>query len=126
MAEEENKGSDEASELADRLGRRFKKKKDAGEDVGRLGARLARREEPETVEEPDISTEDMSGEAEDFFNELVSISDNYPELESVKISELKHVLAEIGMNHPEEVIKKLKKERKSVERKEIKEKYTTY
>ncbi len=130
MAEEKEE-SDEATELADRLGSRFKKKKESGEDVSRLGERLARREEEpeskaEAVEESSISTGDLSEEAEDFFNELVSLSENYPELENVKISDLKKVLAEIGMKHPEEVIQQLKKDKRSIERKEIKDEYTTY
>ncbi len=127
--EEEKKESDETTELANRLGSRFKQKKESGEDVSRLGQRLASREEgssSESMEEASVSTTEMGAEAEDFFNELVSLSDDYPELENVKLSDLKHVLAEIGMKHPEEVIKQLKKDKKSIERKEIKEKYTTY
>ncbi len=130
MSEENEKSESEESEvLAQRLGERFEKKKEEGEDVSRLGERFLKREE-DTSEEPldtsEVSSKEMEAEAKDFFNEIVGISENHPELENIKISELKKILAEIGMEHPEEVIKKLKKENKSIERREIKEEYTTY
>ncbi len=127
--ERKNESSEQSDDLANRLGRRFKKKKESGEEVSRLGERLVDREDkaPEgSLEAPDISAEDLESEAKDFFNEIVGMSENHPELENVKISELKKILAEIGMEHPEEVIKKLKKENKSMERREVKKKYTTY
>lgn len=130
MSEEADKSESEESEvLAQRLGERFEKKKEEGEDVSRLGERFLKKEEDTSKEPLDASkvpSEEMEAEAKDFFNEIVGISENHPELENIKISELKKVLAEIGMEHPEEVIKKLKKENKSIERREIKEEYTTY
>lgn len=130
MSEENEESESEESEvLAQRLGERFEKKKEAGEDVSRLGERFLKREEEapkEPLDTSKVSSEDMEAEAKDFFNEIVGISEDHPELENVKISELKKILAEIGMEHPEEVVEKLKKENKSIERREIKENYTTY
>lgn len=129
MAKDGEKESDEATELASRLGRRFKEKKEAGEDVSRLGERLASREgesASETIDKSSVSAEDMGIDAKDFFDELVSLSESYPELENVKLSELKQVLARIGMEHPEEVIRQLKKEKRNIEREKIKDEYTTY
>jgi|GEM_PF-2530617 len=130
MSEDNEENESEESEvLAQRLGERFEKKKEEGKDVGRLGERFLKREKgapKEPMETSEISSEDMEAESKEFFNEIVGMSENHPELENVKISDLKKILAEIGMEHPEEVIKKLKKENKSIKRREIKEEYTTY
>lgn len=127
MAKEENDlNTEEANELADRLGRRREKEQESSGDLGRLGNRLANRLREFEEEDLNAPPGEMDEKASGFFNELMRISEKYPELKGTTVTELREIIARIGMQHPEEVIRELKKEKGPSEVEELRDKYVTY
>ncbi|MFP4006125.1 MAG: hypothetical protein ACLFUR_05360 [Candidatus Hadarchaeia archaeon] len=127
MAKEENNlDSEEANQLANRLGRRREKKEETDYDIDRLGNRLANRLREFDEEDLSPSKGEVEGRAADFFNELMQITEKYPELRRTTVTELKEIIARIGMQHPEEVIRELKKEKGPSEVDEYRDRYVTY
>lgn len=124
--EKNNLNTEEANNLADRLGRRKDRGQGSGEDLSRLGNRLANR--LREFEEEDLTgpPEEMDEKASDFFNEFMRLSDKYPELKDTTVNELKDIIAKIGMKHPDEVIRELKREKGPSEVEEYRDRYVTY
>lgn len=128
MNENKNETDEEATKLADRLTERMKKKGPISKNPTRLGNRLSKYQ----TEQREIKREEISqkrygtNEADEFFDEFVQITRDHPELEDVKISELKEVISRIGMKYPEEVAEMLKNKNFKSEVKKFKKKYITH
>lgn len=126
MAKNEN---DDASKLADRLSDRIKSEEVKKET--RLGNRLERHLE-ETRGKKDRESELMGTLPEDinttseFLETFQMLSNKYPELQEVTVSQLKEVLSKIGMKHPDEVIEALRGDELKEEIRENKQKYIIY
>ena len=117
---------DDATKLADRLAKR--KDKEPVEEGRRLGNRLRRHLEniEDEEEKPEISLPDGVDSMADFMEVFRDLSDRYPELREVKFSELKKVISQIGMKHPEEVAELLRDDKQKEEIRENKRKYITH
>lgn len=118
MAEKSEIKKDEANKLANRLINRIKGEGKPLKGKMRLGDRLGRdRREPEGTGER---------KATDFFEEFEKLSEIYPELRGVKVSELRQVISRVGMSHPEEVVEILRGTEYRSELKKLKDKWITY
>lgn len=111
--------------LADRLSQRLEKRKGSSLKDIRLGDRLSWREE-ETREEVGPVSEKGTEEFADFFDEITRLSDKYPELKDVKVSELKKAISKTGMTHPNEVIDKLRKKEYRTKLLEMEDEWITH
>lgn len=118
MAEKSEAKEDEANKLASRLINRIKGEGKPLKGKMRLGDRLGR----------DRRDKKEMGErrATDFFEEFEKLSELYPELKGVKVSELKQVLSQVGMSHPDEVVEVLRSGEFRSELKKMKDKWITY
>ena len=127
MEKKNSKGSDSEKKLANRLNERIEKQNESGKETTRLGDRLSQRieEYAKKREEEPVSEEEAMG-ATDFFEEITRLAEKHPELENVKVSELKKAISQTGMSHPEEVIDKLRKKEYNTRLREMEDEWVTY
>lgn len=128
MENRENKDKTESESeknLADRLSQRLEKRKGSSLKDIRLGDRLSWREE-ETREKVKPVSDKGTEEFADFFDEITRLSDKYPELKDVKVSELKKAISKTGMTHPNEVIDKLRKKEYRTKLLEMEDEWITH
>ena len=123
---EKDEEQDDATKLADRLSKRGDN--EPAKEGRRLGNRLRRHLEniEEKDEEAEVSLPEDFDSTADFLETFRELSDRYPELREVKFSDLKKVISQIGMKHPEEVAELLRNDRQKEEIRENKRKYITH
>ena len=124
-----NEEEDDATKLANRLSKR--KDKEPVKEGRRLGNRLRRHlenmeKEDEKETEAKVSLPEGIDSTADFLETFRELSDRYPELREVKFSDLKKVISQIGMKHPEEVAELLRNDKQKEEIRENKRKYITH
>ncbi len=129
MAKDEE--HDDATKLADRLSKRSGE--EPSKKARRLGNRLRRHlegmeeeEEEEKEEKPKLNLPEDIDSSADFLETFRELADRYPELREVSFSDLKKVISQIGMKHPEEVAELLRNDRQKEEIRENKRKYITH
>ncbi|KXB08691.1 hypothetical protein AKJ56_00580 [candidate division MSBL1 archaeon SCGC-AAA382N08] len=121
-----NEGSGSEKKLANRLNERIEKQTKSETEASRLGDRLSRRIEEYAKKREESGTSGDTLEATDFFEEITRLAEKHPELENVKVSELKKAISQTGMSHPEEVVNKLRKEEYQTRLRELEDEWVTY
>ncbi|KXB07804.1 hypothetical protein AKJ56_02310 [candidate division MSBL1 archaeon SCGC-AAA382N08] len=124
----DREGKNKEKNLSSR--RNEKNKRETSSDIitEKLGDRFNKRIEEleERRKKGEVGLEEKKKELTDFFEEITRHTEKHPELENVKVSELKKAITQVGMSHPEEVIDILRKKEHKTKPREMEEEWITY